>query len=69
MYKSPSSTINNNELLNQTTGNVSKLKGELLLSGDLIIQTLTLKILKKIDLDEQRCSFQIKIKKLLPRNK
>ena len=69
MYKSPSSTINNNELLNQTTGNVSKLKGELLLSGDLIIQTVTLKILKKIDLDEQRCSFQIKIKKLLPRNK
>ena len=69
MYKSPSSTINNNELLNQTTGNVSKLKGELLLLGDLIIQTLTLKIFKKIDLDEQRRSFQIKIKKLLPRNK
>ena len=41
MYTSSSSTIDNNDLLNQTTEDVSKLKGELLLLGDLIIQTLT----------------------------
>ena len=34
VYRSPNSTIDNNDLLNQTIQEVSKLKGELLVVGD-----------------------------------
>ena len=40
MYRSPNSTIDSSDLLNQTIENVSKLKGELLLLGDVNNQNM-----------------------------